>query len=848
MSFNGGKRRPCQSSAISCNSPAENAGSPKPGNLRSAIQKSPGTSNPLTKNLVSSLPTRQHALQDEANGTARQKSCGEHLSLAMSHLWHAFVMALPCSGPPKRDYNQVEGDMDEDEEDAATSQARRTGIFIPTDQWKECWDMIVLVCILYSAVFVPYRICFSAHAIGWVFQFELAESFIFIVDVVFNFNTTFLEGDRFVTTRGQIAARYMSGWFWIDAPSSVPVELLDSIMDGEQSELGLLRFLRLFRLLRLLRLLRIGEYIADVEERLELNLTSLRIGQMLLKLIYLAHVLACFWFYTAAMVGLDENIVTWVSTYDHGSALGDEAEVQYVYSMYWALTTLTTVGYGDLVPTNTVERCYAIVALLLGALVFGYMLSSIGSLVAALDRNAALSEDKLDAIKEYMRWRRLPRELTVRVRRYYEHFLNSKTAFDEGDILRNLTPELRFDVVRHICRDNICRLPLIKTCLEPQDQVDFFMRLKPMSYEPKEVIYERNDRPESLYFLLRGSVEAICTFDGRQLYRIRQRQSFGEEIVTGRPRATTHRAVTQCDLYSLSSEDLHDFFQTLDEMSARNFHKHLIREHKRKAKLRAVTLRIVVVQLQALGRDGEYEEEDRDYALEHMAAMRFQLSWQRHCDRIAYHSMPSRQLNITVPENIANNVVAPPSVLKEATQTLVEDSGDGSSLVTAATGASSGDKLRPRHIADSLSLDAKAIQALHRDVRKLLNAMASAETRPSQHDGSSSPQGHDGHAAVSRLRTEPRLASAVNTSGAPEPLSPRCYYAPEAQGSACLSGGAPPTFFPNYRTASCQAEDAPTASSPDYSTRCTSPRQYMARLSNERAGYLNERATYQNRR
>ena len=47
------------------------------------------------------------------------------------------------------------------------------------------------------------------------------------------------------------------GWFWIDAPSSLPVELLTLMMDGTSSQLSLLRFLRMFRLLRLLRLLKV---------------------------------------------------------------------------------------------------------------------------------------------------------------------------------------------------------------------------------------------------------------------------------------------------------------------------------------------------------------------------------------------------------------------------------------------------------------------------------------------------------------------------------------------------------------------------------------------------------------
>ena len=111
----------------------------------------------------------------------------------------------------------------------------------------------------------------------------------------------------------------------------------------------------------------------------------------------------------------------------------------------WALTTLTTVGYGDITPTNDLERLYSLFALLTGALVFGYMLSSIGSLVAAIDRQAALSEERMDEIKEYMRWRQLPRDLVVRLRRYYIFYYSRKTAFDEEMILGGLTPALRLE-------------------------------------------------------------------------------------------------------------------------------------------------------------------------------------------------------------------------------------------------------------------------------------------------------------------------------------------------------------------------------------------------------------------
>ena len=45
----------------------------------------------------------------------------------------------------------------------------------------------------------------------------------------------------------------------------------------------------------------------------------------------------------AAIVGIDPEITTWVSSYDDGSAIDAPPATQYLYAVYWALTTLTTV-------------------------------------------------------------------------------------------------------------------------------------------------------------------------------------------------------------------------------------------------------------------------------------------------------------------------------------------------------------------------------------------------------------------------------------------------------------------------------------------------------------------------
>ncbi len=52
----------------------------------------------------------------------------------------------------------------------------------------------------------------------------------------------------------------------------------------------------------------------------------------------------------------------------------DSNWTKYVVSLYWAFSTLCTVGYGDVVPSTTGERLFAIGAMLVGATIFAYFM------------------------------------------------------------------------------------------------------------------------------------------------------------------------------------------------------------------------------------------------------------------------------------------------------------------------------------------------------------------------------------------------------------------------------------------------------------------------------------------
>lgn len=208
---------------------------------------------------------------------------GQHLVAAVRGLGVASYRMLCCACRPSSTVEAASEQKDkQDDIPVGQTDPEESGMILPTYAWKERWDILIMFLILYSAVAVPIRVCFDAEAEGLVWRIEASMSIFFIIDLAMGFRTAFHEDGVWITDHKRIAGRYLSGWFWIDGPSSLPVELLTLYItrffpDLDASGMAGLRFLRMFRLIRLLRLLKVDQYVSQAEEAMNINLRALRL-------------------------------------------------------------------------------------------------------------------------------------------------------------------------------------------------------------------------------------------------------------------------------------------------------------------------------------------------------------------------------------------------------------------------------------------------------------------------------------------------------------------------------------------------------------------------------------------
>ena len=105
-----------------------------------------------------------------------------------------------------------------------------------------------------------------------------------------------------------------------------------------------------------------------------------RLFKFAFTVIILVHLIACFWYYVAVFEDLNDD--TWVTMY----GIKDSDKLyKYIASLYWVFTTLTTVGFGDILPGTISEKIFAICWMTFGVAFYSYTIGSLSTIMANMD-------------------------------------------------------------------------------------------------------------------------------------------------------------------------------------------------------------------------------------------------------------------------------------------------------------------------------------------------------------------------------------------------------------------------------------------------------------------------------
>jgi CRP-like cAMP-binding protein len=394
--------------------------------------------------------------------------------------------------------------------------------------WKRGWDLCIAALTLGNALFLPLYAVFGFSSAA-VVLFALLVLLFFILDMLLEFFTAFHHEGELVTSLSERGRHYLGHGFLPDLLALSPGLLLFSLGVLEGGSGMLLLVLPLFKLLKVNRTIRrSGE-----------NLINPAIFRLLLLVFWIlmaAHLIACCWILVS---GNPDNL---------GSL------DLYIQAFYWTITTLTTIGYGDITPVGRSQTLFVILIEMFGAAMYGLVIGNIAGLIANIDIAKRDYREKLDMINAFLKYRNIPAALMNKINSYYSYLWETRKGYDEVAFLHELPMALKESVALHLNKEIIERVPLFEMAEESLIR-DIILQLEPVVFTPDDYIVRAGELGRDMFFISRGSVNVISADETVTYASLASGQFFGEiSLLLSMPRTATIKATGFCDLYRLGKE------------------------------------------------------------------------------------------------------------------------------------------------------------------------------------------------------------------------------------------------------------------------------------------------------
>jgi len=432
----------------------------------------------------------------------------------------------------------------------------------PRGKVMSAWTCLLLLCITYNLIVVPLTATFltmepyhvSDGEKSFLTAAELLLDVIFLLDVVIIFNTYAYMGGVIIEDKIVLAQMYLRTWFAWDLVASLPIDWFLYVGGTDLRDTH-------WRLAACQRLLRVSTLVRVLEKWAASN--TLRLMKMLACFVLFSHWMACGWgyvgYYMPESSASSPEYASWfeaLKVSDEERGLPEPSLTRfYTVAFYWVVTTITSTGYGDILPITITEIRFTIAVEIFGGILFAAIFGNLAVLISSLDKAYERYQKHMESVAEFVKVNKLTEELKLRVVSYFDYMWTKDKGLETHLLMNQLPSGMAMDVYLHSFEKMIRAVPIFADA-----ETSFIKALCPclelqVVFTGDFLMYD-GDMGHEMYFLQKGTVQVLSR-DLNTVYAVVSATSFFGEIalLLGTRRTASVQALEISDVYKLTRVD-----------------------------------------------------------------------------------------------------------------------------------------------------------------------------------------------------------------------------------------------------------------------------------------------------
>lgn len=383
-------------------------------------------------------------------------------------------------------------------------------------RFKLVWDMVIIVLIVWMAVYLPWEL---ANPSDKIVVLDYIIQFFFILDILLSLRTTYYTRDMDeIVEQRLIAKHYIRSLnFVIDLVSAIPFDLIAG--SGSQNA----TILQVLKFIKVLRLLRLGKFMRQIQ--MSEFLVWLQLVKYLFKFLLILHWMALLWqtLSQSQVPGSEEQTQynSWLpSNYRiiiQSSRLdGNQLAVDY-YSTYTKMHRYIFNFYnmviiilgGEIAPITSEQSFLAVSFACIGQLTIAVLFANMIVILYKIKRHQVEKEHHFEGLLNSMKGKEIPVLLKQKAIEYFEFCWKKQVVFNkELNDFSSLSQQLQKELQFFIHREVIINVPLFSQ-LDQQQVLMVIQKLRTKVFMPEETLVEQGQVLNEMYFISEGVIKIL---------------------------------------------------------------------------------------------------------------------------------------------------------------------------------------------------------------------------------------------------------------------------------------------------------------------------------------------------